>query len=334
MSTVLVTGGAGYVGSQCCKHLADSGYKPVVLDDLSTGHQGAVLWGPLEVGNVAHKARVLEVIDRHKPAAVIHFAAKSLVGESVAKPELYYRANITSVLTLLEAMRERGIADLVFSSTCAIYAPSEAKLLTEDAPLGAVSPYGLSKYVCERIIEDFGRAHRLNAVRLRYFNAAGADPDGAIGEDHAPETHLIPVALDAALGRRPAIEIFGTDYPTADGSAVRDYIHVADLAVAHVNALKYLAGGGASLAANLGTGRGHSVLEVLNCVEEVTGKRLERKLTGRRAGDPATLVADPRIANAALRWTPARSDLKSIVADAWRWHQKRFAAENAAGYSA
>lgn len=325
MSNILVVGGAGYIGAHCCKQLHISGFTPIVLDNLSTGHRDFVSWGPFQEGDVRDKRTLLNVLDRFKPAAVMHFAAKSLVGESVEDPRLYYDNNVVGTLTLLECMNEKNINKLVFSSTCAIYADPNGKMITENSIKGPVSPYGFSKLVCEKIMDDFDSAYGLKSVRLRYFNAAGADQNLDIGEHHTPETHLIPVVLDAALGRRNCVEVFGNDYPTSDGSAVRDYIHVLDLVSAHIQALKYLFGGGSTVALNLGTGKGSSVIQTIHSVENVVGSKISKKVAPRRAGDSAVLVADPSQAKKILGWTAKHPQLSEIIADAWRWHQKRFA---------
>jgi UDP-glucose-4-epimerase GalE len=324
MDKILVVGGAGYVGSHCCKLLRERGYIPVVFDNFSTGHRDFVKWGPVEQGDIRDSAALESAIERHKPVAAMHFAAKTLVGESVAKPTEYYSNNVVGTLTLLETLRTTGVNKLVFSSTCAIYADLEGKNLDEKAPKGPNSPYGFSKLVCEQMMDDFAVAHNIRSVRLRYFNAAGADVDCEIGEHHEPETHLIPLALDVALGRRHHIEIFGKNYNTPDGSAVRDYVHVADLASAHLQALEYLKADLPTVAINLGAGTGHSVLEVVRSVERVVGRSIATKNGPRRPGDVAALVADASVARKILSWRPIQSKLDQIVADAWQWHQKRF----------
>jgi UDP-glucose-4-epimerase GalE len=321
MSRILVTGGAGYIGSHCCKALAEAGFEPVVFDNLSMGHREAVRWGPLIEGDMRDADTLSAAMRELRPEAVLHFAALALVGESAAHPERYYAVNVGGTLNLLEAMRSAGVAHLVFSSTCAIYGEPDGVPITEDMSKRPINPYGATKLACERMMEDFDAAHAMRSVRLRYFNAAGADPAAEIGEWHDPETHLIPLVLDAALERRPALAIFGTDYPTADGTAVRDYIHVTDLANAHVAALRHLLGGGASAAVNLGTGRGVSVREVVRAVEKVTGRKVPTREEPRRAGDPPALVADPSRAEALLMWR-ARADLAAMVGDAWRWHRQ------------
>ena len=320
---ILVTGGAGYIGSHTCKALAAAGFTPITYDNLRSGHRRAVKWGPLEEGDLADGARLAAVIAKYAPQGVIHFAASSAVGESVADPGGYYRNNVAGSLTLLEAMRDHGVGALVFSSTCAVYGAPQKDLMPESHPLVPINPYGASKLMIERMIEDFAAAHGLRFARLRYFNAAGADPEGEIGEAHEPETHAIPLALLTALGRRPHFDVFGDDYPTPDGSAVRDYIHVGDLAAAHVLALRRLLDGGASMTLNLGTGQGHSVLALVAVVERVTGKTLSVRRTARRPGDPSRLVADASAAMSELGWRPAMPGLEAIVATAWNWHRSR-----------
>jgi UDP-arabinose 4-epimerase len=324
MPTILVTGGAGYVGSHCCKYLHRAGWLPVVVDNLDTGHRDFVRWGPFEEGDIRDRDFVLGVIDRHKPVAAMHFAAKSLVSESVQAPDLYYDNNVGGALTLLGCLRDRGVKSLVFSSTCAIYGVHD-RPIPEGASKTPLSPYGFTKLVCEQMMDDFDHAYGLKSVRLRYFNAAGADPEAEIGERHSPETHLVPITLEVALGLRERLQVYGSDYPTPDGSAIRDYIHVLDLAAAHLKATEYLMGGGASVALNLGTGAGHSVLEVVRAAETVTGRAIRTQAAPRRPGDPAALVAEPSQARRLLGWSAHHSGLPEIVADAWRWHQKRIA---------
>jgi UDP-arabinose 4-epimerase len=321
MSRILVTGGAGYVGSHSCKALAEAGFEPVVFDDLSMGHEEAVRWGPLIRGDMRDADAVRAAMRQTRPEAVLHFAARALVGESAAHPERYYAVNVGGTLNLLEAMQAAEVRAIVFSSTCAVYGEPERVPIVEDTTIRPVSPYGATKAVCERMMDDFERAHAIGSARLRYFNAAGADPRAEIGEWHEPETHLIPLVLDAAIGRRPAISVLGTDYPTPDGTALRDYVHVMDLAAAHVAALRHLLGGGASVALNLGSGRAASVREVIAAVEAATGRSVKVEEAPRRAGDAPVLVADPGRAEALLNWR-ARADLPEIVEDAWRWHRR------------
>ena len=319
---VLVTGGAGYVGSHACKALATHGYQPVVYDNLVYGHELAVRWGPLEQGDVGDRDRLDAVIERYRPSAVMHFAAFAYVGESVTDPGKYYRNNVAGTLTLLEAMRDHGIGKLVFSSSCATYGIPETVPIPETNPQRPINPYGVSKLMVEMMLRDFDAAHGLRSMALRYFNAAGADPDAEIGELHDPETHLIPLALDSAAGRGPALTIFGEDYDTPDRTCIRDYIHVTDLAEAHVLALAALERTDASNAYNLGTGRGHSVREVIESVERVTGRKVPHSVGPRRPGDPPSLVSAAGRSASELGWKPAMSDLDTIVSTAWAWHRK------------
>lgn len=320
--TVIVTGGAGYVGAHACKALAAAGYLPVVYDNLVYGHEQAVRWGPFERGDIADRQRLDDVFERHRPLAVMHFAAFAYVGESVTDPGKYYRNNVGGSLSLAEAMVRNGIDKMVFSSTCATYGEPSTVPITEDEPQQPINPYGKSKLVVEQMFADFEVAHGLRSVPLRYFNAAGASPDGEIGERHDPETHLIPLALDAAAGKGPALTVFGEDYPTADGTCIRDFIHVGDLADAHVRALDYLAGGGATRAFNLGTGSGVSVRQILDAVERVTGRPVPHAIGPRRPGDPPMLVADLSRACSELGWQPRLSDIDKIIATAWDWHRR------------
>lgn len=319
---ILVTGGAGFVGAHACKALAAHGFTPVVYDNLGHGHEDAVRWGPLERGDIGDRARLDAVIGQYKPAAVMHFAAFIAVGESVADPGRYYRNNVAGSLSLLEAARDHNIGVFVFSSTAAVYGIPEAVPIPESAAKRPINPYGETKLIVESMLRDFGAAHGLKSMALRYFNAAGADPDGDIGERHDPETHLIPLALDAVCGRGPPLTVFGDDYDTPDGTCIRDYIHVSDLAEAHVAALEALLSGKASEAYNLGTGHGFTVRQVLDAIERVTGQAVPHSIGPRRPGDPEALVSDPSGAMADLRWEPRRSDLDTIVATAWAWHQR------------
>jgi len=320
--TVLVTGGAGYIGAHACKALAAAGYLPVTYDNLVYGHERAVRWGPLERGDILDRARLDEVIDRYRPTAIMHFAAFAYVGESVTDPGKYYRNNVMGSLTLLEAARDHGIGRFVFSSTCATYGMPDRLPIGEDTPQQPINPYGASKLMVERMLADFGAAHGLRSIALRYFNAAGADPDGEIGECHDPETHLVPLVLDAASGRRPHITIFGTDYDTPDGTCIRDYIHVTDLADAHVKALQALEAGAPSSAYNLGNGQGYSVREVISAVERATALAVPCMLGPRRPGDPAALISDATRARDELEWQPRLAELDEIIRTAWGWHQK------------
>jgi UDP-glucose-4-epimerase GalE len=319
---VLVTGGAGYIGSHTAKLLATSGHVPIVFDDLSQGHDWAVKWGPIERGSLSDQERLREVLARHPVDAVIHFAANALVGESMSNPTKYFRNNTVGTLNLLDAMHAAGVDRIVFSSTCATYGNPVRVPIDEGHPQVPVNPYGESKLMVEKILRWYGECYGLRWMALRYFNAAGADPDGEIGEDHDPESHLIPLVIGAAMGTRPPVKIFGTDYDTPDGTCVRDYIHVEDLAAAHLRALDYLRGGGASATLNCGYGRGFSVREVLGEVERVAGKRLQVTESGRRAGDPPQLVAAARRIRDTLGWKPEHEDLPGIVATALAWERR------------
>jgi UDP-arabinose 4-epimerase len=323
LKRVLVTGGAGFVGSHTCKALAAAGYLPIVYDSLETGHEWAVKWGPLEKGDLLDGERLREVLRKHSPQAVLHFAAYISVAESVAEPDRYHRNNVIGSQCLVEAMREQGIPHLVFSSSAAVYGTPERLPLTESHPLKPINPYGENKRRVETMLRDAERSHGLRSVSLRYFNAAGADPEAEIGEAHHPETHLIPLVLQAALGQRPPLQIFGTDYPTKDGTCIRDYVHVTDLAEAHVLALRYLAAGGASQSFNVGTGEGCTVREVVAAVEKVSGRKVPVVLAARRAGDPAGLVADASLIGRALRWKPRFPGIEQQVAHAWEWFRSR-----------
>ena len=319
---VLVTGGAGYIGSHACKALAGAGFQPVVFDNLSRGHREAVRWGPLVEGDLADRQRLCAALIEHKVEAVMHFAAYAYVGESVTDPALYYRNKLGGTLSLLEALREAGIGEIVFSSTCATYGIPDGVPIREDAPQRPVNPYGETKLAIERALHWYAAAYGLRSVSLRYFNAAGADPEGEIGEHHEPETHLVPLVLQAALGHRPHIDIFGTDYPTPDGTAIRDYVHVCDLAIAHMRALERLRGGGGSAAVNLGTGQGHSVREVIAAAELASGRKVPARAAPRRPGDPPALVADPSLAGEILGWHPQHSDLDTIIRTSLAWHTR------------
>jgi UDP-arabinose 4-epimerase len=319
--TVLVTGGAGYIGSHTCKALHRAGYTPVTYDDLRRGHADAVRWGPLEVGALQDADRLHEVLVAHRPAAVLHFAALAYVGESMREPGRYYENNVGGSVTLLEAMRAADVHQLVFSSTCATFGVPSGGAIADDHPQDPINPYGASKLMVERVLHDYGATHGLRSVSLRYFNAAGADPDGELGERHDPETHLLPLVLAAAAGDRHIVEVFGGDHPTRDGSCIRDYVHVSDLADAHVRALTYLQAGGQSMVCNLGTGAGSSVLEVIEQVRATTGRPVEVRVCSPRPGDPPELVAGVERATTVLGWEPVRSSLATIVEDGWRWYR-------------
>jgi UDP-glucose-4-epimerase GalE len=315
VESILVAGGAGYVGSHACKALARAGYQPVVIDNLATGHADAVKWGPLIKADIGDTDTVLAALDQYGIKAAMHFAASSLVAESVAKPDVYYANNVTATLRLIDALTQRGVRHIVFSSSAAVYGAVPPGLIGEDTPLAPTNPYGETKRVIEGALRWIGEAKGFTWAALRYFNAAGADPDGEIGERHDPETHLIPNVVRAALGTGPGLKIFGSDYPTPDGSTVRDYVHVTDLADAHVAALAWLKAGGASRAFNLGAGEGLSTLEIVAAVETALGRKPAFVMTDRRPGDPPSLVADPAAAKAAFRWTPSRSDPVTMIRD-------------------
>lgn len=321
MSNVLVVGGAGYIGSHACKALHKAGYTPVVYDNLVYGHEDAVKWGPFEKGDLLDADRLDEVLTRYKPICVMHFAAFAYVGESVTDPSKYYGNNITGSLSLLDAMRRNGVDTIVFSSTCATYGEVDTLPIIETLPQNPVSPYGYSKLVVENALRDYGRAYGLKWVAMRYFNAAGLDPDGDLGERHDPETHAIPLALLAAM-RQTEFNVFGTDYDTPDGTAIRDYIHVCDLADAHVRAIAYLQNGGESTAFNLATGRGTSVKEILSAVEKAVGSPVPVKYAPRRAGDAPILYATGEKARALLGWVPEYTDIDLIVKTAADWFRR------------
>ncbi len=321
MATILVTGGAGYVGAHCCLALARTGHKLVVYDNLGNGHRQFVKWGPLVEGDIRDRARLQAVFAEHKPDAVLHCAALIEVGESVKHPERFYDNNVTGALVLLDVMREAGVGAFVFSSTCAIYGKPQFLPMNESHPQAPVSPYGWTKLVVERASADMAAAYGLRFAHLRYFNAAGAAPAEGIGERHNPETHALPLALFTLLGRREGFKIFGDDYDTRDGTCLRDYVHVLDLADAHVRALERLLGGGQSLAANLGAGEGVTVLELLDAIERVTGRPVPAAPAPRRDGDAPALVSDNALARRELGWAPMRG-IDAIIADAWEWHGK------------
>jgi UDP-arabinose 4-epimerase len=320
---VLVTGGAGYIGSHTAKQLAAEGFTPIVLDNISTGHADAVRWGRLIEGDLGDRDLLRRVFRENRIDGVIHFAASAYVGESVRHPRAYFQNNVVKSLALFEEMIDAGIDQLVFSSSCATYGVPDTLPITEGQAQRPVNPYGESKLFVERALHAFGQAYGLRSVALRYFNAAGADPDGELGELHDPETHLVPLAIGAALGLGPALDVYGTDYATPDGTAVRDFIHVSDLASAHVAALRYLEFGGASTCLNLGTGHGHSVREVISTVEEVANRPVPSRDRGRRPGDPPILVADAALAREVLGWQPKYDQLRDIVDTAWSWHAHR-----------
>ena len=316
---ILVVGGAGYIGSHVCKMLLNAGYNPVVYDNMSCGHEYAVKWGDLVVGDILDKKLLESTILKYKPDAVVHLAAYAYVGESVIHPSKYYLNNVSGTLSLLEVMRGCGIYKIVFSSTCAVYGNPQQELLDEKHPKNPINPYGKTKLMVENILRDYAVAYNIQSVSLRYFNAAGADPEAEIGEDHNPETHLIPLVLDVALRKSPNITVFGNDYATADGSCVRDYIHVFDIANAHILALKYLFNGGEVIAFNLGNGHGFSVFEVINMVKKITGKKIPVLVGERRVGDPDKLVGNAIQIRQQLGWEPKYKTLEAIIKSAWKW---------------
>lgn len=318
---VLVTGGAGYIGSHTCKRLAEQGFLPITLDNLECGHRWAVKWGPLVEGDLCDAQMIQKVMEQYSVEAVLHFASYAYVGESVQNPRKYMRSNVLNALNVLDAMVAAGVNNIIFSSTCATYGIPTRTPIREDFLQMPVNPYGESKLYIEKALKWYGEAYGIRWVALRYFNAAGADPEGEIGEEHFPETHLIPLVIRAALGKGEPVQVFGTDYPTPDGTAIRDYIHVSDLAEAHVLALDYLRLNGPSLGLNLGTGKGHSVKEVIESVERVSGREVPRQDAPRRAGDPPVLVADASKAKEILGWRPLWVELDDIVKTALKWHQ-------------
>ena len=323
MGKILVCGGAGYIGSHINKQLNKEGYETVVFDNLVYGHKEAVKWGELIVGDLKNISDINAVFDKYDIDAVFHFAAYAYVGESVDDPEKYYYNNVANTLNLLNAMKAHGCNKIIFSSTCATYGEPERVPITEDMPQNPINPYGATKLMVERIFKDYNRAYGLQFVVLRYFNAAGADPDSEIGESHDLETHIIPLVLDAASGLRPDIKVFGTDYDTEDGSCIRDYIHVTDLATAHLLALHHLENGKPSDFFNLGNEKGTSVLEVVESVRRVTGREFTVTITDRRPGDPAKLVGASSKAKTILGWKPKYEDIDTIVSHAWKWHEKK-----------
>lgn len=318
---VLVTGGAGYIGSHTAEALAARGFLPVTYDNFIYGNRHAVQWGPLVEGDIRDRSKLIDTIRQYDISAVLHFAAFAYVGESVKNPQLYFDNNVTGSLILLDAMLEAGVRHIVFSSSCATYGVPQHIPITEDTPQLPVNPYGETKLMIERALRWYGAAYPITWTALRYFNAAGADPEGRIGELHDPETHLIPLILRAASQRTP-VDIYGDDYPTPDGTCIRDYIHVADLADAHVLALDYLLRGGGSLAMNLGTGRGYSIREVIQSAQSVTQREVPCRVAPRRPGDPAVLVASAQRAQDVLGWRPRYSALESILATAWAWYSR------------
>ncbi|OKH14517.1 UDP-glucose 4-epimerase GalE [Fischerella major NIES-592] len=324
--TILVTGGAGYIGSHAVSALLQAGYEVLILDNLVYGHRDLVekvLQVELVVGDTSDRALLDQLFQSRDIAAVMHFSAYAYVGESVTDPAKYYRNNVVGTLTLLEAMLAASVNKFVFSSTCATYGVPQIIPIPENHPQNPINPYGATKLMVERILSDFDTAYGLKSVIFRYFNAAGADPNGKLGEDHNPETHLIPLVLQTALGKRESISVFGTDYPTADGTCIRDYIHVNDLADAHVLGLEYLLRGGDSEVFNLGNGNGFSVKEVIETAKSITGRDLKVVECDRRPGDPPVLIGSSDQARKILNWQPQYSSLKEIITHAWQWHQQR-----------
>lgn len=323
---ILVTGGAGYIGSHAVKALEDRGFQVIILDNLVYGHREPIetnLKAQLVVGDISDRELLKKLFTTTKIDAVMHFAAFAYVGESVTDPAKYYQNNVVGTLALLDAMRENGVTNFIFSSTCATYGNPQSIPITEDHPQNPINPYGAGKFAVERVLQDYDPAYGLKSVIFRYFNAAGADPNGLFGEDHNPETHLIPLILQAAAGKRAAISVFGTDYDTPDGTCIRDYIHVADLAQAHVLGLEYLLEHQVSQIFNLGNGSGFSVKEVIDTAKQVTGKEISIEECPRRAGDPAILIGSSTKARQMLGWDPKYADLTTIVKHAWAWHQHR-----------
>mgnify|MGYP000493815841 CR=1 FL=1 len=317
---VLVTGGAGYIGSHTCKALSRAGTLPVTADNLSLGHAWAVKWGPLVETELLDTGRLVTIMREHGVNSVVHFAASAYVGDSVRDPAAYYRNNLLTTLSLLDAMRTAGVSDLLFSSSCSVYGNPLRLPVDESHPTAPMSPYGQTKLDGENAIRWYANAYGIRWAALRYFNAAGADPGGELGEAHDPETRLVPRAILAALGSAPALEVYGADYPTADGTAIRDYVHVTDLAQAHVLALRSLRAGGSPGLLNLGTGHGYSVLEVIQAVGSAARQAVPYEMKPRRDGDPSEVVADAALAQRTLGWCPEHSSLESIVSTAWQWH--------------
>ncbi|NTV13785.1 MAG: UDP-glucose 4-epimerase GalE [Desulfobulbaceae bacterium] len=318
---ILVCGGAGYIGSHMCKMLARHGYEVTVFDNLSTGHREACQWGDFVAGDLLAPQTLQALFATSGFKAVMHFSARSLVGESVANPALYYMNNVVGTLNLLEAMRIHGVKDFVFSSSASTFGNPRQEMIDETHPQIPINPYGETKLIVERALAYYAQAHGLNSVSLRYFNAAGADPEGNIGESHHPETHLIPNVLKAALSEGRRLKLFGNDYPTQDGTCVRDYIHINDLCQAHLLGLKYLADHPGAHGFNLGNGRGFSILDIIRTAAEVTGREIPYDLEARRPGDPASLVADSRKAREVLGWQPRQAEIGDIVRSAWEWHR-------------
>ncbi len=322
MTRILLTGGAGYIGSHTAKRLSQAGFEPVTLDNLSSGHKWAVKWGPLVEGEIGDSKLIREVVSKYQIQAVLHFAAYINVGESVANPRKYFHNNALAALNMFDSLLDCSVKHVIFSSTAAIYGDPQYVPIPESHPQKPVNPYGEAKLMVERILHWYNQAYGFKSACLRYFNAAGADPDGELGEMHSPESHLIPLIIRAAMGAAASVSVYGTDFPTPDGTATRDYTHVCDLADAHVLALQYLLQGGDSVELNLGTGRAHSVLEVIRAVEQVSGKSVPVVRSARRDGDPPELVADPTKVGEVLKWQPRFMELREIIQTAWDWHSR------------
>lgn len=323
MANILVTGGAGYIGSHTCKALHAAGHRPVVVDNLSNGHRDAVRWGPFEEGDIRDAGRIEKIFEIHRPSAVVHFAGLIEVSHSMTDPQSFWDNNLEGTRALLSVMGNAGVSKIVFSSTAAVYGTTDTVPISESAPTNPVNPYGETKLAVEKILAEHAAEKDLRYVALRYFNAAGADPDGELGERHDPETHLVPLVLQVASGQRKDIQVFGNDYPTPDGTAVRDYVHVCDLASAHVDALNHLEKDPTPLVANLGTGTGYSVREIIDACRKITGHPIPHFDAPRRTGDPSQLVAAPDRVQKALGWEAHQSDLETIIQTAWAWHQSQ-----------
>ncbi|MBF0431511.1 MAG: UDP-glucose 4-epimerase GalE [Fibrobacteria bacterium] len=324
MKNILVLGGAGYIGSHCCKYLADQGYAPIVFDNLSQGHKDFVKWGPFIKGSLHETDKLIKVMKEYEPVAVMHLAAFLSVGDSVTNPSGYYNNNVVGTISLLDAMIKCDIKNIIFSSSCAIYGQPETIPIQEFHEKSPINPYGRTKLIIEHVLEDYETAYGLKSVCLRYFNAAGADYQSKIGEDHSPETHLIPLILDAALGRINCIEIFGDDYNTPDGTCIRDYLHIMDIAQAHFKSFEYLLAHGKSLRLNLGNEKGYSVKELIQVVKDITGNTFKVNISARRPGDPAKLIGSTQLAKTTLNWQPQYNAIDEIIRSAWEWHRKRF----------
>lgn len=321
--TILVTGGAGYIGSQNCKHLANNNFIPITYDNLSEGNEYAIKWGPFVQGDIRDSDKLDSTIKKYKPKAVMHFAANALVAESVVNPKKYYENNVLGTLNLLDVMLKNNIKYLIFSSSCATYGNPMFSPITEDHPQNPISAYGKTKYMIEQILKDYDKAYDLKSISLRYFNASGADLNTDVGEDRKVETHLIPLAIDTALGIHPVLNIYGTDFNTKDGTAVRDYIHTIDLAQAHLKSLFYILDQKKSLMLNLGSENGYSVLEIVTEIEKLLQIKINKNFTQKRDGDPSTLFADSSLSKKTLNWKPEYSDLNTIITSAIKWHKKK-----------